>query len=73
MTADKLRRLPTDTRNCAVLERTADGRTVGRCCFYTEVGPRSGLLVCPRHGDVEDVQRTYEETGRLTDEKDLGR
>jgi hypothetical protein len=53
-------------KNCAVREITADGRNVGRCCFY--VGDDN---VCPRHGRVADVQQHYVETGELTDERKL--
>lgn len=49
--------------NCAILERTGDGRAVGRCWFY--VGED---CVCPRHGDVVAVQEHYAKTGELTDE-----
>ena len=51
------------SKSCAVLERTADGRSVGRCCFY--VGKDD---VCPRHGDVSEVQEHYRETGRLSED-----
>jgi hypothetical protein len=50
---------------CAVLERTADGVSVGRCYFQVVDGR------CPRHGDVRKAQERYVETGRLTDESEL--
>ena len=50
---------------CAVRERTADGRSVGRCYFQTVDGR------CPRHGNVRKVQERYTKTGRLTDESEL--
>jgi hypothetical protein len=53
-------------RACAVLERTGDGRSVGRCWFDT-----GKECVCPRHGDVRAVQKRYLECGKLTDERDL--
>ena len=34
--------------NCAVRERTADGKPVGPCCFHLEGG-----TTCPRHGKVK--------------------
>ena len=52
--------------NCAVLEETADGRSVGRCFFY--VGDKG---VCPRHGDVSKVRTRYIETGFMTGESAL--
>jgi len=51
---------------CAVLERTGDGKAVGRCYFH--VGDRDQ---CPRHGDVSAVMAHYRETGKLTDENEL--
>lgn len=50
--------------NCAILERTGDGSPVGRCSFYTPDD------ICPRHGNVSEVQKKYRETGKLTDEND---
>lgn len=50
-------------KNCAIMERSADRRALGRCWFYV-----GDSLVCPRHGDVEFVQKHYSETGYLTDE-----
>lgn len=35
-------------KNCAVIERTADGVSCGPCCFYLENG-----TTCPRHGKVK--------------------
>lgn len=52
---------------CAVLERTGDHVVVGRCWFNVVDG------MCPRHGDVREVQREYVTTGRLTDELKLKR
>jgi hypothetical protein len=54
-----------DVKSCAILERTADGVSVGRCWFRIVDGR------CERHGDVAAVQKEYERTGRLTDEMDL--
>lgn len=34
--------------NCAVIERTADGISVGACTFYLGI---TGMI-CPRHGVV---------------------
>lgn len=34
--------------NCAIIERTADGVSVGPCTFYLENG-----TTCPRHGKVK--------------------
>ena len=50
-------------KNCAILERTADGRSVGRCFFH--VGDAD---VCPRHGDVFEVQEHYRKTGNLSED-----
>ncbi len=52
-------------RNCPILERTADGRAVGRCWFYVD---DNGC--CERHGNVREALRTYRETGKLTDERE---
>ena len=62
----KLERL--DSKNCAIREFTADGVSVGRCMHY--VGDD---YICPRHGDVREVQRKWVETGKLTDEAQRGR
>jgi len=51
--------------NCPILERTADNRPVGRCCFHLKDG------VCPRHGNVSRYQKHYQETGKLTDENEM--
>lgn len=53
--------------NCAIRERTGDGRSVGRCWFHVKDGK------CPRHGDVTAVQAHFAETGKLTDENDFPR
>jgi hypothetical protein len=50
--------------NCAIREYTADGVAVGRCWFYLRDG------VCPRHGDVKDVQERYKASGELTDSRE---
>ncbi len=52
--------------NCPIRERTADGRSVGRCWTYMVDGK-----TCERHGDVEIEAKYYRETGKLTDENDL--
>ncbi len=54
----------THLHNCPIRERTADGRSVGRCWFYCPDD------VCPRHGDVSEALAVYRETGDLTDEND---
>ena len=36
--------------NCAVIERTGDGKSVGTCWFYLKDG-----TTCPRHGKVKEV------------------
>ena len=53
-------------RNCAVRERTGDGVSVGRCYFYT--GKEGDSLVCPRHGDVTEIQKHYGVTGELSED-----
>ena len=60
-TNQKLERL--DAKNCAVREFTADGVSVGRCMHY--VGDAD---VCPRHGNVAEVQSRYLATGKLTND-----
>jgi hypothetical protein len=50
-------------RNCPIREFTADGVPVGRCWFYCHDG------VCERHGDVSVELKLYNETGKLTDER----
>lgn len=52
---------------CAIRERTADGKPVGRCCFPVKDGR------CPRHGDVLAVQERYRSAGELTDEREHAR
>lgn len=49
-------------KNCPIRERTADGRSVGRCWFHT--GDNG---VCPRHGDVKYA---LERLPKLTDENE---
>lgn len=39
--------------NCAVIERTGDGHSVGACLFYLENG-----TTCPRHGVVKRKKHT---------------
>ena len=53
-------------RNCAVRERTGDGKNVGRCWFHTE--EKNDRLTCPRHGDVTEVQSHYRATGELSED-----
>lgn len=50
--------------NCPILERTADGCSVGRCWFWCSDG------TCPRHGNVCDAIERHRRTGKLTDEFD---
>lgn len=52
------------TENCAVRELTADGKPFGRCWYHLKSG-----TICPTHGDVSDVQKTYREFGALTSMK----
>ena len=54
-----------NSNNCAILEQTADGRCCGRCWFHLTNN------ICPRHGDVYEVQRRYRETGKLTLESEF--
>lgn len=61
--------------NCAVRERTGDGVSVGRCWF--RLGRRNsrkwwfitnnadGRIICPRHGDVTEIQENFKLTGKL--------
>ena len=49
--------------NCPIRERTADGRSVGRCWFYLPDGK-----TCPRHGDVSDAVEKYKRTEQLSEE-----
>lgn len=55
------------TRNCAIRERTADGISVGRCWFFTNY--INGRLICPRHGDVTEVQKYFDLTKKLSEVK----
>lgn len=50
--------------NCPIIERTGDGRSVGRCWYYCPEDQ------CPRHGDVSKELEHFRSEGRLTDEKD---
>ena len=50
-------------KNCAVRERTGDGVSVGRCMFF--MSEESGVLTCPRHGNVTEVQKHFIATGEL--------
>jgi len=50
-------------RNCAVRERTGDGVSVGRCWFWTN--EKSGVLTCPRHGNVTEIQKHFSTTREL--------
>ncbi len=38
--------------NCAVIERTADGKSVGACGFYLKDG-----VTCPHHGIVRRLSQ----------------
>ena len=49
------------TEHCPINEQTADGDCVGRCWHTLTDGK-----TCPRHGDVSDEVRRFEETGRCT-------
>lgn len=66
-TSDKHAFQPAFSSNCAILERTGDGKVAGRCYFHSP-GDK-----CPRHGDVSGVMENYRRTGQLTDEKDFKR
>jgi len=50
--------------NCPIIEKTADGISVGRCFYYLPDGN-----TCPRHGDVSSEVKIYKESGKLTHEK----
>lgn len=50
--------------NCPIIEQTADGCWVGRCCFFCQED------ICPRHGDVKDELKRYRATGQLTFERE---
>ncbi len=54
---------PIGPNNCPIVERTGDGRLVGRCWFY--IGEKN---LCPRHGDVSEPAMHYRLTGMLTSE-----
>ena len=54
--------------NCPIMEQTADGRSVGRCWFYLPDGK-----TCPRHNDVTEEVRKFEETGKTTLENEMRR
>lgn len=47
-------------KNCPINEVTGDGVTVGRCWFALTDEK------CPRHGDVKEAVKLFEETGKLT-------
>jgi len=49
--------------NCPIRERTADGVSVGRCCFW--LGDNK---TCPRHGDVSKQVKEFKKTGSLQEE-----
>ncbi len=49
------------SRNCPILEQTADGHSCGRCCYYLPDGK-----TCPTHGDVSDEVERYRTEGYLT-------
>jgi len=52
-----------DDKNCAIREFTGGGVSVGRCMCYVGAD-----YMCPRHGDVREVQARYKATGKLTDD-----
>ena len=52
-----------DAKNCAIREFTGDGVFVGRCMHYV-----GDSCVCPRHGNVAEVQARYLATGKLTND-----
>lgn len=52
---------------CPIRERTANGVSVGRCWHHLPDGH-----TCERHGDVTAAVAKYIETGKLTDESELG-
>lgn len=58
---------PVGYRSCPILERTGDGRSVGRCWHHCPDD------VCPRHGDVSGPLSHYRLTGRLTEEAEFRR
>ena len=49
--------------NCIIIEKTADGVSVGRCWFYLYDGK-----TCPRHGDVSQAVIRFKETKKFTNE-----
>lgn len=53
-------------QNCAVRERTADGISVGRCWFSLDLV--DGRWLCPRHGNVTEVQTVFHNTGNLSED-----
>lgn len=53
----------TDENNCPILERTADGISVGRCWFWL-----GNNKTCPRHGNVSVSVERYATTGKLQPE-----
>ena len=50
--------------NCPIIEQTADGVPCGRCYCFLNVGPNG--WICPRHSDVEDEGRRFQQTGHTT-------
>jgi len=51
----------TQSMNCPINEQTGDGIPVGRCWFHLPDG-----VTCPRHGDVAEEVKRFEETGKCT-------
>lgn len=51
--------------NCPINEQTGDGHVVGQCCFHLKDGK-----TCPRHGDVSEPVRVFDQEGRLTRENE---
>lgn len=47
--------------NCPILEQTADGVNVGRCCYHLPDGQ-----TCPRHGNVAVEVAENISTGKCT-------
>lgn len=47
--------------NCPINEQTGDGVMVGRCWFSL-----NEKYHCPRHGDVSEELKHFNETGELT-------
>ena len=52
--------------NCAVRERTADGKSVGRCYLYLEHDDNT--YECSRHGDVTAIRKHYIDSGELSED-----